>query len=64
MRKVGHSKASERRQRLEAVSDFSYSGSICMPPHTQNYNLFASDAATLDYQWKEIISQAEKVLKF
>lgn len=43
MRKVRHSKASERRQRLEAVSSFSYSGSTCMPPYTQNYNLFASD---------------------
>lgn len=42
LRKVGHSKASERRQRLEAVSNFSYSGSICIPPRTQNNNLFAS----------------------
>lgn len=64
MRKVRHSKASERRQRLEAVSNFSYSDSICMPPCTQNYNLFASDVETLDYQWKEIPSQAENVLKF
>lgn len=64
LRKVGHSKASERRQRLEAVSNFSYNGSICMPPCTQNYHLFAGDTAALDYQWKEILSQDEKVLKF
>lgn len=64
MRKVSYSKASERRQRLEADSYFSYSGSICMPPCTQNYNLFASDAETLDYQWKEILPQAENMLKF
>lgn len=35
-----------------------------MPPCTQNYHLFAGDTAALDYQWKEILSQDEKVLKF
>lgn len=49
MRKTRHSKATERGQRFGAVSDFSYSGSICMPTHTQNCYLYASDAASLEY---------------